>query len=206
MKATMRFPRLSFEWNTTPQQFISFWSSFYHYPQEHLYHDNINKEAFSVSDIENLFLWKNGMKLSGKKLRALRAITRRLEIINQLKADFNLDAFQIEFDKVATIWKIFLLHIILPQRYPIFDQHVFRAFRFLQHNSLSGSPTEQVYLQGYVPFFDMVVETSGASRKETDEALMMFGKFLKTAHGGSLCKPQAGVSTTMIQQTKQNAA
>ncbi|RPI78562.1 MAG: hypothetical protein EHM45_06085 [Desulfobacteraceae bacterium] len=206
MTATIKFPRLSFDWNITPQQFINFWSNFYNYPQEHLYHDNINKGTFSASDVENLFLWKNGMKLSGKKLKALREITRHLDVINRLKADFSLDAFQNVFDKVTTIWKIFLLHITLPQCYPIFDQHVFRAFRFLRYNSLSGSPTEQVYLQEYVLFFDTIVETCGTSRKETDEALMMFGKFLKTPHGGSLCTLQASVSAATIQQAKQDAA
>ena len=155
----------------------------YAYHLEPLYQNSIDKGTFSARDIENLFQWKNGMKLSGKKRKTLDGITHRLEIINGLKTNFDLGAFQNEFGKIAIIWKIFLLHIISPQRYPIFDQHVCRAFHFLQYSSLSGSLTEKIYFQDYVPFFDSVAKISSASRKRTDEALMMFGKFLKTEYG-----------------------
>jgi hypothetical protein len=77
------------------------------------------------------------------------------------------------------------LHIIAPQIYPIFDQHVFRAFRFLLSNDVveipsTNSKKERTYFQDYLPFFNHLANISNMPRKKVDEALWVFGKFLKT--------------------------
>jgi len=57
------------------------------------------------------------------------------------------------------IWKIFLLHIIDPKRYPIFDQHVYRAYDFLTKNKTIGilssnKRKEDIYFSEYISFFN----------------------------------------------------
>jgi len=37
---------------------------------------------------------------------------------------------------MSAIWQIFLLHIIDPTNYPIFDQHVYRAHYYLEHRTI----------------------------------------------------------------------
>lgn len=47
--------------------FIEFWSKLYSYPLENLYNETIVKEQYEIDDMQSLFTWKNGMKLSRKK-------------------------------------------------------------------------------------------------------------------------------------------
>ena len=123
----VEFPKFTIEWQRNLQEFIRFWSKFYNYPDEHLYSERITKVQFSISDIEALYLWKNNGRLSQKKEEALhKKIIARLELINELKENFQLEKFLNEFKNVSAIWKIFLLHTIAPYQYPIFDQHVYR--------------------------------------------------------------------------------
>ena len=184
----MRFVRLALDWDASPQEFVEQWRALYDYGHEHLYADAIGKPQFSVSDVEGLFLWKNGQPLSAKKAKTVRSITDRIQVVNQLKSSLDMDTFQEQFDAISAIWKIFLLHIIAPRTFPIFDQHVYRAYCFLQTGSIQeippANPTkEKVYFQQYVPFFNALQPVCETSRKQVDEALWAFGRFLKTASG-----------------------
>jgi hypothetical protein len=120
----MKLAKLSFEREITLQDFVDFWSAFYDYPKEHLYAERIDKTEFTVDDIHKFYEWKNGTPLSQQKRNSLKNITNKLNIINELKKDFNLDIFRREFNAISAIWKIYLLHLIVPQKYPIFDHVV----------------------------------------------------------------------------------
>jgi len=188
----MKFPKLSVR-EIKFSGFVQFWSSFYNYSKEHLYSDRISKSQFTRDDIENLFVWKNQIRLSRKKEKSLKEkITDKLDIINKLKSKFCLNIFKSNFKKVSAIWKIHLLHIIAPQNYPIFDQHVYRAFCFLKKKELkeipdSNSIKERVYFGLYVKFFNSLAKSKDISyRKKIDESLWAFGKFLKSY--GKFCK------------------
>jgi len=168
-----------------PDRFVDFWSSLYAYPSENLYIDNISKQSFSSDDLKNLFVWKNGMRLSGQKNAALQSkILRKLSKVNELKADFSLEKFNSIFSQLGTIWKIFLLHCIQPQTYPIFDQHVYRAMNCIVNNMIVevAKSERQKYCQyfdSYLPFFNGTVQQSNRDAVKVDRALWFFGKSLR---------------------------
>ncbi|MFH0831296.1 MAG: hypothetical protein V1886_00295 [archaeon] len=176
----------------SPSEFIVFWSSLYRDSKESFYIPVIDKQKFDIGDINNLFEWKNGVKLSQKKKQSLNInIINKLEIINKLKHNFNLSTFQEEFGRISAIWKIFLLHIIASDRYPIFDQHVFRSYYFLKHNevkeiSYKNKEKEEIYFKEYLEFFNSLhnnLINADIPKKKIDEALWVFGRFLKSDYG-----------------------
>jgi len=183
----MNLPVLSTT-NVAIDEFVKFWSSFYNYPMEDYYVPIIGKKKFSADDINKLFIWKNGSKLSQKKEAVLSNIKAKLDVINNLKDSFLLDSFLKDFSFVnGAIWKIYLLHIIKPNDFPIFDQHVYRAFIFLKQNRRNEIPNsnkqkEQIYFAEYAPFFNALCK-KGIPWKKLDEALWAYGKFLKTEYG-----------------------
>jgi hypothetical protein len=102
-----------------------------------------------------------------------------------------VNRFKNEFADISAIWKLFLLHIIAPNIYPIFDQHVYRACIYLTTQKLkeiplSNNKKEQIYFQDYLEFFNDIVATSQLPRKQVDEALFSFGRFLKSIYGKSI--------------------
>lgn len=188
----MKFPKLSFDREISFVEFVQFWSGFYNYRLEHHYSERISKDKFTGDDITKLFEWKNGGRLSQKKQASLETIINKLAIINELKSNFCLSTFRREFSKLSAIWKIYLLHVIAPQSYPIFDQHVCRAFYFLSENQVKEIPSnnvakENLYFKEYVKFFNRLSnKNKEVSRKKIDEALWAFGKFLKTNYGKAI--------------------
>ena len=129
----MLFPLLHSQANISLCTFINFWSKLYTFSNEAIYTESINKETFTKTDIQNLYKWKNGMKLSVLKQKSLDTkIKAKLSIINVFKKNdgIDLESFKNEFKNLTAVWKIFLLHIIKPDKYPIYDQHIHRAFLF----------------------------------------------------------------------------
>ena len=172
------------------KEFVGFWNAFYSYSLEEYYTPIIEKKRFSKDDLLKLFEWKNGGKLAKKKQKALDSIIAKIDRINALKANFCFDTFLKEFSFVkGMIWKMFLLHVIQPDSYPIFDQHVYRAYLFIAKNQRGEIPDnkrkQDVYFKEYAPFFNKLAG-KGISRKKLDEALWAFGKFLKTPYGGKI--------------------
>jgi hypothetical protein len=112
----MQLPQMIFDWSATPSSFVASWSRLYRYPKEYLYEQNIHKLTFSITDVAQLYEWKNGSRLSQKKQAAFDTkIGARLQRINQLKPKLDVDQFREEFADVSTIWKLFysiLLHQI----------------------------------------------------------------------------------------------
>lgn len=170
------------------QEFIKHWSKVYYYPKAQLYENNIHKEVYEANDIQDLFEWKNGMKLSEKKQYSLDyKIKAYLDIINDYKArvKFDKNEFLTTFSHLTAVWKIFLLHIIDPQTFPIYDQNIHRAFRFIQDrdfqnitsSSISNKQKEEFYFKEYLPF---IKENKIQNIKRMDEAFFAFGQFLNT--------------------------
>lgn len=83
------------------------------------------------------------------------------------------------------MWKIFLLHIIKPQEYPIYDQHIHRTFLFihdkdfsnLSNTSINNKAKELFYFEEYLPF---IQSHNIKDLKKLDEAFFAFGQFLNT--------------------------
>ena len=77
--------------------FITFWSQLYSYSNEAIYKKNISQKVFDAESVQELFKWKNGMRLSDLKQISLNIkIIDKLEVINYLKSkdEFELDLFK----------------------------------------------------------------------------------------------------------------
>jgi len=126
------------------------------------------------------------MRLSDRKnLSFERKVRKKLATVNRLKSNFSLGEFNKIFSGLSAIWKIFLLHCIRPNIYPIFDQHVFRAMMFILDKTIhevSKSEKEKYdkYFSLYVPFFNELVRQSDCDPIKVDHALWVFGKALKS--------------------------
>jgi hypothetical protein len=170
------------------KSFIDSWSKLYSYFNEEKYNNTISKKVFELDDIQNLFVWKNGMKLSVLKQKSLEdKILKKLPVINHLKSNtlVDLDLFKAEFKELTAVWKIFLLHIISPNQFPIYDQHIHRTFLFihgehyseLSNTSINNKEKEVFYFERYLPF---IKKSNISDLKKLDEAFFAFGQFLNT--------------------------
>ncbi|MBA7593477.1 hypothetical protein ES703_00397 [subsurface metagenome] len=124
------------------QEFVEFWQQFYHskIPDE-VYQANLNAGAeLTRENVSLLWRWKNecyGSPLIKPTQAILEDINRfrKLEHVNGAK--------EREFWRLVAsithgiVWQVFVFHIARPQDYPIFDQHVMRAYLVLT----TGSPT-----------------------------------------------------------------
>ncbi|PIR21162.1 MAG: hypothetical protein COV45_00010 [Deltaproteobacteria bacterium CG11_big_fil_rev_8_21_14_0_20_47_16] len=184
------------------REFVEFWSKVYGSPPvEKLYAERIDKEQFDADDVRQLYRWKNGTNLSQDKQSSVeRQFVAKLDVINALKQAYDAKIFDEHFGSATgAVWKIFLRHIISPNQFPIFDQHVFRAHYFLVNGivreveeSLEVIPyskqeraKEELYANSYVPFARGLMQ-GDVPLKKIDECLMMFGKFLKSEFSRAL--------------------
>lgn len=174
--------------NTSFNNFVSYWSSFYYYDLENLYNNTINNAQFTSKCLFDLFKWKNGMKLSLLKRISLESkIISKLDFINLSKSSgVNLEEFNTVFNNVSAVWRIFLLHIINPHKYPIYDQHIHRAFNFINglditniSSTLSDKVKLEFYFETYLKFIESQTDTD-INMKRLDEALFTFGQFINT--------------------------
>jgi hypothetical protein len=171
--------------------FVSFWRRFYDegkYPDED-YQRNLNARGrLEKKNVLALFEWKNGAPLSKKKRQIAERAIEKLTEINKFRTLESLGENDVrEFWQIAgqitkgLIWRIFCLHIARPNDFPIFDQHVLRAYRFLQHGKVMAKKEEGASVADYDEyrsFFFQLVKQSGKQRGEVDQALMAFGQHL----------------------------
>ena len=161
---------------TNLEDFIDHWSSRYFYKGGEKYTDNIGKPLTEKSRRE-LFEWKNGSKLSAAKLKSVEDNYPLAFTGNQQKRYLNYQ------EGGGAIWNIFYLHCLDHGEWPIFDQHTYRAMRYLEDGVIEeiGRTNKQkyeAYSRKYMPFVKSLAQSD--SRK-TDKALFAFGQFLKVA-------------------------
>ena len=181
----------------TLDEFVIFWKPMYRYINEAKYWANINEHQFKQYHLNELFHWKNGMTMkgSGRKERAFKTkIIGRLKLINEYKRvrAVDLDKFNNTFLDVSPVWRIFLLHIINPKKFPIYDQHIHRTYNYV-HNldwiSINTSISKKVkldfYFKTYLPF---ISKLTFKDLKGLDEAFFAFGRFLNTHNQSNLLK------------------
>ncbi len=181
------------------REFVEFWQQFYQskVPDE-VYQTNLNVGAeLTGENISQLWRWKNE-RYGSPLIEPTQAI---LEDINRFRNLEHIDeAKEREFwQRVATItpgivWQVFLFHMARPQDYPIFDQHVVRAYLALTTGYLWRNPGEvgapcynferfSSSYSGYRSFFFNLVEEAGSPEpKQVDRALWAFGRHLKRLH------------------------
>ena len=170
--------------------FVKCWSSMHNYPGYEEYKFIITKPEISKKDLRKLFTWKNGIDLNTKKENSfLSRVLQHHELINELKKEFDQKKFEKTFEKMSAVWQIFLLHIIQPYQCPMFDKHVYRAFRYVQNLDEKRLPASQserlkIFHEEYRPFFiDMVSLANEFDQFDIDKALWTFGKMIKEYPG-----------------------
>ena len=155
--------------------FINHWSSKYSYPNECKYENNVGKPLTERSRLE-LFKWKNGSNISQRKMNS---------ILNNYPLSFtgNEEMRYLNYTKEGgAIWNIFYIHCLKPEKWPIFDQHTFRAMKYMQTGKIieigNDKSKYESYTKEYIPF---IQNFKSVGARKLDKALFSFGQFLKTA-------------------------
>jgi len=161
----------------TLDQFVNHWASKYFYPSEYRYDSNIGKSLTEKSRLE-LFEWKNGSSISKKKLDS---ITKNYPLNFEGKQE---QRYLNHKESGGAIWNIFYLHCLEHRKWPIFDQHTFRAMRYIQTGLITeiGNTNKQKYesyKNEYLPFAQSL---GNIEHRKLDKALFTFGQFLKVAN------------------------
>lgn len=172
--------------------FIDYWAMAYDYLESNSAYDQYvsNRDStfeFDKDNLRALFTWKNktGDQLTAKKEGTMINLIDSLPKINQLRQQWNDEAFRAEFGSISAVWQTFLMHIIQPERFPIFDQHVYRAYSYLQPgqpdelNRLTTTRQKMVAYGRYQLFFNTISKGSGSTPRAIDKALWAFGRFIK---------------------------
>lgn len=80
------------------------------------------------------------------------------------------------------IWALFVAHICKPTVFPLYDQHVYRAFRYITSNGTQNpnlAPAQWSEFIEYCKFFNECLEKCGKNYWELDQALWVYGKSIK---------------------------
>ncbi len=172
------------------KSFILHWSEKYIYAEKTRAKERYEKyHNLPISKIKltEMFKWKNGLEnISGNKTKLLNQFISKIKILKRLENDWDIDLFLKHFspDIKAPIWNLFLTHILHPSKFPIYDQHVYRAQQFLITGQIKELKNEErkiseLFFNDYKPYFNNLRRTAKTTLKQTDEALWAFGKFLK---------------------------
>jgi hypothetical protein len=174
---------------------VEFWARKYKDPNEHIYIRFINGPHADES-LDRLFYWKIGAKDYKQNIVSVnRNFISRRELLGTLPGDISAESFLALFPTGGPIYRIFWLHCCYPNRFPIYDQHVYRTMTYLKTgftDELEGySPRQKIdtYLGEYLPFYATFASLNftfkptrdGVRARQADRALWWFGKCLKTA-------------------------
>ena len=160
--------------------FVDLWSAGYSYKAEYKYENNIGR-PLTIDSRRELFEWKNQM--------APIAPDKYKGIEKNYPLEFEGDKVQ-RYLRVGkqgdgrAIWNIFYLHCLDPLTWPIYDQHAFRAMKYIKTGKIEEIGTDEglkyeSYLDEYVPLFRDWVKEVGNNDRVVDKAFFQFGRFLK---------------------------
>jgi len=188
-----------------PKSFVEKWSGLYSYGQEKKYKENISKVFFNEQRYFNaIFQWKNGTgdNISRAKQTKVDSYYVSINILQKLKEKFDWETFENEFkpSSGSNIWTIFLLHLVDPSNFPIYDQHVYRFYHFHTKGVIDEIPTNaekryKFYKEIYQPWFNEIKENYNLDPKKMDEAFFTYGQQLKKLIG-------KGIKITRFNNTK----
>lgn len=173
---------------TNPKEFVEKWSSLYTYGNEEKYHQNIDSVLESKHSFLELFKWKNGTgnTISKSKSVTVEGFWSRKDLLIELRNNFSWDLFESEFKPIKThnIWKLFLLHLVKPDYFPIYDQHVYRFYHFHKTGKIEEIPTNHKerylgYKDDYLYWFNSIKKSYDLNAKKMDESFFSYGQCLK---------------------------
>lgn len=85
------------------------------------------------------------------------------------------------------IWSLFILHSFYPKIYPLYDQHVYRAYKYIQNPNTvlaNAAPNSWLEYHKYTIFFKGLVLRENCTEINVDRALWAYGKYLKPKSKG----------------------
>lgn len=196
-------------------EFVEFWSRFYDYratvlgsEQEIDYFSELNVgDDLTAENVRRLLRWKDEQMLSerilsgpnqGQENPRVTRVLANLSAINKFRNDQSANGELLQtlvgIFPNGVVWGAFLLHIAKPHVYPIGDQNVFRAWSL--HTGLKDKQDWKTYAD-YRDYFKKIAtalgitETIGNVRelKRIDNALFVFGQFLKAYHPRFAARP-----------------
>jgi hypothetical protein len=80
------------------------------------------------------------------------------------------------------IWAVFVLHCVRPKKFPLYDQHVFRAFRWRESDGSENpkkAPDSWSQYRSYAKWFNGIVQESTLPDWIVDRAIWTYGKSVK---------------------------
>jgi hypothetical protein len=170
--------------------FVEFWSQFYDYksPFELNYDKHIKiGKPFTHKDILELFEFVYHTGLGRIRTEAIKdKIYPHLDYINDMKFEdsIKLDEFHSKFESSPAVTRTFLLHIIKPNVYPLYDQNIHVAYNIIHGIDSDIYPFPRrnedkmkFYFRKLVPFIES--NRGIHSLKKIDEALNSFGQLVK---------------------------
>jgi len=190
MVMAINFFKLNIE-PASASEFVSNWSKFYNEGKysDKEYEKSLNRNGLlRPQDIQFLLEWKNGKPLSKPKQAIADNVKRQISKMNEFRRlpkvtnrDFEeLWSFVSSIINYGIVWKAFLVHISRPDDYPIVDQHVFRAWKFLTENRIIEPDQTLENYNEYKDFFFCLARQSKEGLRSVDQALMTFGQFLNS--------------------------
>lgn len=189
-------------------EFVEFWSQFYDYrvtvfrsDQEIDYFSELNTgNDLTEENVRRLLRWKDARMLSeridsgqkkGQENSRVTKVLAILSTINKFRNDQGRNDELLQKLKGifpgGVVWGAFLVHIAKPHAYPIADQNVFRVCAL--HVGLEDESSWEGYNR-YRDYFSGIARTMGIAEtignlrelKRIDNALFIFGQFLKAYH------------------------
>ena len=168
---------------------MELWSSRYFYKVEDKYTNHIETVFENRNSFDQLYQWKNGTgdKISGYKMKTIDGFWNKIDVLRSLKENFDWSRFERELNptKSSSIWKCFLIHLVNPNEYPLFDQHVYRSYRFITEGVIEEIPNShkrkyEIFRDEYCDWFNNLKVQHGLDPKKMDESLFSFGRMLKS--------------------------
>jgi len=189
-------------------EFVEFWCQFYDdrvtvlgSKQEIDYFSELNiGNELTEENVRRLLRWKDRQRLSERILSGpneghenprVTKVLANLSTINEFRKDQSTNSDLLQtlagIFPNGVVWGAFLRHIAKPHVCPIADQNVFRAWSL--HTGLEDKQSWETYA-AYRDYFTEIAralgitETIGNLRelKRIDNALFVFGQFLKAYH------------------------
>lgn len=177
------------------KEFIDCWEKFYNRKKydPKTYFTNLKitdsgYEKLTEDNISILLKWKDKQHFSKDKIKKI--IDKINDINNFRFGKITEQEFPTFFPKGDGIWDVFIKHIAKPIEFPLYDQHVFRSYRF--HNCVGKNEIKESY-PDYKNYFSSIYKSyydkekfeaniqTVKNMKKIDNALMAYGKFLKFA-------------------------
>ena len=158
------------------REFVEHWASKYDAPGDDKYLKCIDI-PLTNDTLRILFRWKNGSVISKAKSASIDA-----NYPLQFSGDHR-DRYLNHKQPGGPIWNIFYLHCLDRRKWPIFDQHTYRAMRFIESSKFeeleqSSQKIYAAYESEYIPF---LAQFAYPDERSLDRALFTYGQFLKVA-------------------------